>query len=32
MPLTAVTIEGYRSVRRLHFPVDRLSLFVAAMV
>jgi predicted ATPase len=26
--LTAVTIEGYRSVRRLHFQVDRLSLFV----
>jgi len=28
LPLTAVTIEGYRSVRRLHFDVDRLSVFV----
>ena len=30
MPLTAVTIQGYRSVRRLHLPVDACAVFVGA--
>ncbi len=30
MPLTAVTIQGYRSVQRLLLPVDPCSIFVGA--
>ncbi len=30
MPLTAVTIKGYRSVRNLHLPVDACSIFIGA--
>jgi predicted ATPase len=30
MPLTAVTIRGYRSVRNLHLPVEACSVFVGA--
>ncbi|MBO0758121.1 MAG: AAA family ATPase, partial [Bradyrhizobiaceae bacterium] len=30
MPLTSVTIQGYRSVRRLTLPVDACSVFVGA--
>ncbi len=30
MPLTAVTIQGYRSVRRLFLPVDACAVFVGA--
>ena len=30
MPLTAVTIQGYRSVRRLFLPVEACSVFVGA--
>jgi predicted ATPase len=28
MPLSSIDIQGYRSVQRLHFPVDQLSVFV----
>lgn len=28
MPLSSIDIQGYRSVERLHFPVDQLSVFV----
>jgi len=30
LPLTAVTIQGYRSVRRLYLPVDACALFIGA--
>jgi predicted ATPase len=30
MPLTAISIEGYRSVRRLYLPIGKLSVFVGA--
>lgn len=30
MPLTAISIEGYRSVRRLYLPIGNLSVFVGA--
>jgi predicted ATPase len=30
LPLTAVSIQGYRSVRRLHLPVDACAVFVGA--
>ena len=28
MPLTAVTIKGYRSVRSLHLPIETCAVFV----
>ncbi|MBL6853068.1 MAG: AAA family ATPase [Alphaproteobacteria bacterium] len=30
MPLTAISIEGYRSVRRLYLPIGDLSVFVGS--
>lgn len=30
MPLTAVTIKGYRSVRNLYLPVEACSIFIGA--
>jgi predicted ATPase len=30
MPLTAISIQGYRSIRRLHFDVDTCSIFIGA--
>jgi predicted ATPase len=30
MPLTAISIQGYRSIQRLHFDVDACSIFVGA--
>lgn len=28
MPLTAISIEGYRSVKKIHFPIGALTVFV----
>jgi predicted ATPase len=30
VPLTAISIQGYRSIQRLHFDVDACSIFVGA--
>ncbi len=30
MPLTAISIQGYRSIQRLHFDVDACSIFIGA--
>jgi predicted ATPase len=30
VPLTAISIQNYRSIRRLHLPVDACSIFVGA--
>ncbi|NJM92153.1 MAG: AAA family ATPase [Rhodospirillaceae bacterium] len=30
MPLTAISIQGYRSIPRLHFDVDACSIFIGA--
>lgn len=30
MPLTAISIQGYRSIQRLHLSVDACSIFVGA--
>ncbi len=30
MPLTAISIQGYRSIRRLYFDVDACSIFIGA--
>ena len=30
MPLTAISIQGYRSIQRLHFEVDACSIFIGA--
>ena len=30
MPLTAISIKGYRSIQRLHFDVDACSIFIGA--
>ncbi len=30
MPLTAISIQGYRSIQRLHLAVDACSIFVGA--
>jgi predicted ATPase len=30
VPLTAISIQGYRSIQRLHLSVDACSIFVGA--